>query len=242
MGLTHSDPQIVNALYDNDKIQDRVFSFYINNSTQSSFIDIGALKSSNIKGGTNALRYIEANPVDYFWSGFNQGVSFGATPNATNSFKYGSFADFTSDVLEDESAYTIFDTSLPYIAIANQHFDSFLAKLFEQVGGYDYNITDGVDVLTNGILMTRCSYEFPTIQFLFNDVWLQMNKEDYFYDSSEAQDGSVCMLRIMANSENFNIFGTPLMQGYYVVFDADNHRIGFGPSSNSDKPTPVTGS
>ena len=50
------------------------------------------------------------------------------------------------------------------------------------------------------------------------------------------------MLRIMANSENFNIFGTPLMQGYYVVFDADNHRIGFGPSSNSDKPTPVTGS
>ena len=45
----------------------------------------------------------------------------------------------------------------------------------------------------------------------------------------------------MANSENFNIFGTPIMQGYYVVFDVDNHQVGFGPNLESNKTTLIAG-
>ena len=97
MGLAHSDPQYINSLIDNDKISDKIFSFYINNSTESSFIDIGALKSENINGGTSALKYIPVNSDDYFWSAYNQGIAIGSSPNETNSFKYGSIPDDTTD-------------------------------------------------------------------------------------------------------------------------------------------------
>ena len=146
MGLSQADPQFINSLVEDGKISHKAFSFYINNSTTSSFVDIGAPQSGNVNGGSEAIRYIPVDPDDYFWSAYNKGVSFGNSPNSTNSFKYGSLANFTEDAEADESAYTIFDTSLPYIMIANQHFDSFLGKLFEEVGGYDYNITDGIGI------------------------------------------------------------------------------------------------
>ena len=63
-----------------------------------------------------------------------------------------------------------------------------------------------------------------------------MTKDDYLQDTSDAQDGSVCTLKIVQNTENFNIFGTPLMIGYYVMFEADNNRIGFTPNKVSSKP------
>ena len=221
--MTHSDPQFLTALKNNNKITKRTFSFYINKLGYASFIDIGEPQTSNMKGGSSAMKYIPTNPDDYFWSAYNQGIAFGNTVNKTNSFAYGVDDGDEYDEIVDGATYSIFDSSMPFILISDRHFDSFLAKLFEQVGGYDYNITDGVGVLSNGILMTRCDYNFPTLYFMFNNMWIKLNKEDYYYDSSEAQDGSVCILKFMQNSESFNIFGLPIFAGYYVTFDADEH-------------------
>ena len=222
---------------DDNDVRERTFSFYINKLGKPSFIDVGQPQTRNIRGGTGALRYIPTVADDFFWSAYNQGVAFGGTITTESSYAYGTNEGYDGTEIVDGATYSIFDSSLSYIAISALHFDTFIDKLFEEVGGYDYEIAGGIGVSTNGVLMTRCDYAFPPVHFMFNNYWVRIDKDDYFYDTSEAQDGSVCALRFVQHSENFNVFGTPLMFGYYVVFDVDEHRIGFGPNSVSTKTT-----
>ena len=130
LGLTQADPQFLNAMRDSNQITKRTFSFYVNKVGQASFIDIGEPQPSNMKGGAASMRYIPAIADDYFWSTYNQGVAFGETANQTTSFAYGVDGGEVDEIV-DGATYSIFDSSMPFIAISHRHFDSFIAKLFQ---------------------------------------------------------------------------------------------------------------
>jgi len=70
---------------------------------------------------------------------------------------------------------------------------------------------------------------------MFGDYWLEITPEEYVLDVSENGDQSLCIFALSKNSENFNVFGHPLLQGYYSHFDMENGTIGFAPHSQSAK-------
>ena len=52
---------------------------------------------------------------------------------------------------------------------------------------------------------------------------------------SDAQDGSVCVLKLGVGDQPFAVFGMPLLMDYYVVHDLEEGQIGFAPSQDSTK-------
>ena len=46
-----------------------------------------------------------------------------------------------------------------------------------------------------------------------------MTKDEYVLDASDDQDGSVCMLLLVGIDAPYNVFGTPIFQGYYTVHE-----------------------
>ena len=80
---------------------------------------------------------------------------------------------------------------------------------------------------------------------MFEKKWIVVNSEDYVLDVSEAQDGSQCLLLLIGLDGPYNIFGTPLFQGYYTIHDQSNKaetRLGFVPTNISSKPKLFLGS
>lgn len=70
---------------------------------------------------------------------------------------------------------------------------------------------------------------------MFGDYWIEITPEEYVLDVSEHNDQSLCIFAISANSEDFNVFGHPLLQGYYSTFDMESGTIGFAPHTQSTK-------
>ena len=142
-----------------------------------------------VKGDASWIKYIPVDGDEFFWAGWNQGVAFGPTPNATNSFIYEDYDNWKNkEQIENDATYSIFDTSFPYIAISPLHFDAFLAQLFIHTTDdvYGVDMDDGLLIEDGGILMTRCTYNFPTIHFMFERFWIQLTKDDYLQDTSVA--------------------------------------------------------
>ena len=158
------------------KITERTFSFYTNDATLPSSIDLGTPCTICMLGGSVAYaKYIPVDGDEFFWAGWNQAVAFGPTPNATNSFGYEDHDNWRNkESILGGATYSIFDTSFPYIAISPLHFDAFLSQLFihTEGAGYDVGINDGLYIEEGGILMTRCTYNFPTIHFMFERFYI----------------------------------------------------------------------
>jgi hypothetical protein len=70
---------------------------------------------------------------------------------------------------------------------------------------------------------------------MFGEVWHQMQKEDYVFDASEFQDGSVCALAIIENEQDFFLMGNSFLRGYYSIHDMQDGYIGFVPHETSSK-------
>jgi len=46
---------------------------------------------------------------------------------------------------------------------------------------------------------------------MVGDYWLEITPEEYVLDVSENGDQGLCIFAISKNTENFNIFGHPLL-------------------------------
>jgi len=68
-----------------------------------------------------------------------------------------------------------------------------------------------------------------------NNYWVEVKPDEYLLDVSEHHDESLCIFSINKNTEDFNIFGHPILQDYYTVFDNDEGKIGFAPHTASTK-------
>ena len=76
---------------------------------------------------------------------------------------------------------------------------------------------------------------------MFQEKWLKVERSEYVFDVSDSQDGSECLLLIVGLDAPYNIFGTPIFQGYYSVHEQDGDgkaRLGIAPNNISGKPAP----
>ena len=110
--------------------------------------------------------------------------------------------------LDSEGIYTIFDTGASDIYLSVLWFESFVEKLYAQVG-ISYEIKDGKAT-------SKCDEDnFPDIYFSFDYNWVQIRPVDYISRDSASE----CSLKIRPIDAPFNIMGTPAYVGYYVTHD-----------------------
>jgi hypothetical protein len=67
-----------------------------------------------------------------------------------------------------------------------------------------------------------------------------MHYLDFVFDASKTGDGSVCAISVVANSQDFFLFGTSFMRGYYTIHDdrqqfGESGYIGIIPHKTSQK-------
>ena len=110
------------------------------------------------------------------------------------------------------SVYSIFDTGLGAIMISGTYFDDLVEYIFRYVGGDDYQIYEG-------FIFSKCYSNFPDLYFMFQEKWVKVDADEYVFDVSTSQDGSECLLLIVGLDAPYNIFGTPIFQGYYTVHE-----------------------
>jgi len=70
---------------------------------------------------------------------------------------------------------------------------------------------------------------------MFDEYWYIMDPKDYIFDASEGQDGSVCAIAIVANQQDFFLFGNSFLRGYYSIHDMTDGMLGIVPHKTSNK-------
>ena len=143
-----------------------------------------------------------------------------------NTYSYGGVEKGQED--ETMMLYSILDTGTSALNFSYHYYDDFISKIFEYVGGDDY-------VVQQGIVITRCYGNFPSLYFMFNDMWIEIKPNEYVKDISPAQDLTQCLLLIMSSSMPVHILGMPLFHDYYTIHEMDTGRIGFAPHIRSRK-------
>lgn len=133
------------------------------------------------------IRYIEMLD-DFYWSAFNQAVAVGST-HQSNAFGYESVS-YNQEA--NNQLYTIFDTGTASINFSALYFDDLIEKIFEYVGGDDYEIVQGY-------VVTKCYGNFPSLFFMFDLQWIEVKPNEYVKDISDAQDLSQCLLMVVAS-------------------------------------------
>ena len=73
---------------------------------------------------------------------------------------------------------------------------------------------------------------FPDVFLKVGGQWLQIKAADYLMEVD-----NTCFIGIVPKSQGHWTFGLPMLNGYYTVFDnsGEDAKIGFAPSTNSDK-------
>ena len=75
----------------------------------------------------------------------------------------------------------------------------------------------------------------PSLYFIFNELLIELKGIDYMADISPNKDMSLCQLLLFKNTMAFNVFGTPLLRGYYTTHDPVNAKMTFVPVPGSLK-------
>ena len=75
----------------------------------------------------------------------------------------------------------------------------------------------------------------PILYFMFSGHWYEISPDDYIFDASGAQDMSLCAMSVVANKDNFFLFGNSFLRGYYSIHDMKDGFLGIVPHSTSSK-------
>lgn len=106
------------------------------------------------------------------------------------------------------------------------YYESLIVNLFDKAGIDDWEYTQGV-------VLTKCRYNLPSVFFLIDGYWVEARGEDYLFDYSG--DGDNCILFIMPVNSPMNIIGMPVFVDYYSIHDAKTGIVSWAPHTNSVK-------
>ena len=184
-----------------------------------SFVDIGGIVPNWIKDGNsgneynyNKIVWLELTP-DFYWSANCQGISFGK-PGTGNTFTFGA-----NNHSKGGKMFAIFDTGTSFTLIPKSYFKPFIDNLVKMFGIEKYEVT-------NGIFAFECreKIRFGAIQFMFNRHWYMMNPDDYIFNASApGEPQTLCAIAIVANRQDFFLFGNSFLRGYYSIHDMDTN-------------------
>lgn len=85
----------------------------------------------------------------------------------------------------------------------------------------------------NDLVYTECDAEYPTLWFMFDQRWLEVDPKDYLQQADEF--GNTCILFVLPVNLPMNILGMPLLVDYYSIHDPQTGTIGIAPHNASNK-------
>lgn len=149
-------PLLIDALSTANKISAKIFAFGLKiASTGTSFLDFGVINNSAMRNSATELFYIPAT-VDYWWSNNMNGIKFGAGQNLTKAFNLNVVTPAFSD-----SGSTC--TYIPKV-----YYNTIITELLTKATSYTWHSTWGY------IVPCSDKTKLDPIQFLYNDVWLEI--------------------------------------------------------------------
>ena len=207
--LSDGVPTFVDSLKAQGVISQRVFSFYLSNSsyytneydTESECI-IGEVDTSHASGD---LTYIPIYGTPAFWSVAINSVYLGST-NLNIEYHVGILDTGTSLlVVPEKDAYAILD------ALDN---------------------AGNCGVTTSGMIGCDCtSYsvsDYPTMILSLGGHSFELSPEDYFWHQENG-----CLLLLQATTMHAWIIGDVFLRKYYTVFDMDMARVGIAEATSN---------
>lgn len=131
---SNSGPLLVEALADDEIINQNKFSFYFEPMGGISWLDLGEPNESNVKSGSS---FVDTQLIkDFYWSFESTGLAIGSIDNA---FGYGENPSSVGFPFEyDGKIFSIVDTGAGAFFMYAPYFESFITKIFEYAGVDDY--------------------------------------------------------------------------------------------------------
>jgi hypothetical protein len=189
-------------------ISQRVFSFYLSNSSYSkneydteSECIIGEVDTTHASGD---LTYIPIYGTPAYWSVELNSVHMGST-NLDITDKKAILDTGTSMIIVPESAA---------VGVLNS---------LKSAG-------DCI-IRTDGYIVCECTEHpvknYPNMIFSLGGQNYELSPEDYFW-----QEEGLCLLFMLAQSRDFWILGDLFLRKYYTVYDMDQGRVGIALASS----------
>ena len=122
-----SGPLFIEALAENGLIDSNKFSFYFQEASSDSWIDLGEPDLGNLKNDTSLVE-TQMIEKDFFWSFFNTGVAIGTIDNA---FVYEEVPDMEVNIFQGNSFYSIIDTGSTALVISVLYYESLIQNIFD---------------------------------------------------------------------------------------------------------------
>ena len=206
-------------------IPENKFSFYFNPPGFLSFVDLGVPQEKHFRPGTPVAE-IQLLEEDFFWGAYCQGVAVGDT-TAINRYAWAELSDYKT-WQPDHSLYSILDTGSSAIMISSLYFESLMQEIFARVPNAMWEFID-----EEGVVLTECNHDFPSLFFMFDGHWLEASPRDYVFAIDDNREQ--CIFFIMPANMAMNIIGMPVFVDYYMAHEPDTGIIRVAPHTTSNK-------
>ena len=113
--------------------------------------------------------------------------------------------------------------------ISQLYYDSLILKIMAQVPDVKWRYSDNFRVIT------ECNANYPSIYFMFDNLWIETSPQDYLYTDKMMNN---CNFLIMPVDLPYNLLGMPIFIDYYTVFEPQSDTIGWAPHKDSAKESP----
>jgi hypothetical protein len=195
----NSAPLLVNELYQDDKIDENVFGFYLGGTDEDSSLDIGFINDQAMRDPSE-LVWMDVIDGNFWWTSYLTGVMFVKPDGSELPLSFS---------IDNELAMTDTGTSCTY----------FPSKHYNDIIGMLMTIIPEWYIDEYGDLGVDCSVrdKLPSIYFLVGGYWLEMQSKDWIVET----DGK-CWTCLGENPiDEYWILGDTFLRGYYSV-----HRYG----------------
>jgi len=139
---------LITSLYESLVISSPVFAFYLSNSEEYSYFDVGAIDDTAMLDAGQLITH--SNTDSTKWSGKIEGIRIG-----------------DDDAYKVEAATAIIDSTSSCIVMPSDYYFWLLDKLFEDYG-MSFTSKNGSNVYLSSCLV---SFELPMLYFLVNGYW-----------------------------------------------------------------------
>ena len=212
------EEMIMNKMFTDSTIDEKVFSFYLTDLDNSSYIDFGTPNTAVMSDEADII-YIDIEDEDYWWSAKVQGLRWGSQMNDDTEYSI-----VEANGLTDTGTSCIIGPSAEVLSIRN----SILALSDDVQENSSWDYTYPCEDAAN----------MAGFEMLYGGYWMEVTAADLSIDIYS--DGSRCSLCFSGyDSIDYWILGDAFMRGWYNIHDHTNKRMGFVPFASSTKAVPV---
>jgi len=221
LGLNYNN-SFVNLLYQNKLLQKNLFSMCLN-SNQGGYISFGQIIENN-KEEKNYNKKI----INY--------VYYTPTQNGMYKLSMSSFhIDDGLDLLNGNEVDSIIDSLSTKTFLTETLYNSFILEFLVKCQKMKNNCNNIQKIENIGFcsvfkskqkIINSIDKYWPPINIAVNGYNLSIKPKNYFVPYLSSGKINACVGFGKSNT-NYNILGTSFMNGYDVIFDNENKRIGF---------------